>query len=264
MNEKLQYASMLEMPMTTCSVNFKPIKKKKVIKKKDLSPEAVKQEVLDKVNESAEKKEETSETAVVVKESLPQDKLTAKKEENKESAVVSKKEKKVFKPSFITIQLALVVLLVGVIAITNILNPNSGINVFMKSLFVKETQVSADNREFNEFEPVINFDDEITLLENGVLSMTGSGSVYSPCDGTVASVSKMEDGSYSLEISHSEKFSTLITGLTYAYMVKGEKVYANIPVGYMQDYNTTLCFLGADGAIITGYELLDGAVVWAV
>jgi hypothetical protein len=157
----------------------------------------------------------------------------------------------------------LVVLLVGVIAVTNILNPNSGINVFMKSLFPSE-QVVVDNREFNEFEPVINLSREATILENGVLSVSGAGSIYSPCDGTITAVTKMEDGSYSLEIAHSENFSTLITGLTYAYMMEGEKVYYNIPVGYMEDFNTTLCFLGADGAIITGYEIVDGAVIWAV
>ena len=154
-------------------------------------------------------------------------------------------------------------LLVGVIAVTNILNPNSGINVFMKSLFPSE-QVVVDNREFNEFEPVINLSREATILENGVLSVSGAGSIYSPCDGTITAVTKMEDGSYSLEIAHSENFSTLITGLTYAYMREGEKVYHNIPVGYMEDFNTTLCFLGADGAIITGYEIVDGAVIWAV
>lgn len=263
MNEKLQYASMLEIPVTTCSVNFKPIKKKRATKK-DLSPEAVKKELLDKVNEKADEKTKKEESVTIKKaESKIEEKKEVKKEE-KTSATVSKKEKTPFKFSVIGIELAVVVLLIGVIAFTNIFNPNSGINVFMKSLFTKEVQVSVDNREFNEFDPVIAMGDEVTIAENGVLTVGGSGSVYSPCDGTVASVSKMEDGTYSMEIAHSENFSTLISGLTFAYMLEGESVYYNIPVGYIEEQGVTMCFLGADGAIITGYEVIDGAVIWAV
>ncbi len=262
MNEKLQYASMLEIPVTTCSVNFKPIKKKKTVKK-DLSPEAVKKELLDKVNEKTTEKTKTEETATVKKaESKIEEKKEVKKEEK--TSTVSKKEKTPFKFSVIGIELAVVVLLIGVIALTNIFNPNSGINVFMKNLFSKEVEVSVDDREFNEFDPVIAMGSDITLSENGVLTVSGSGSVYSPCDGTVASVSKMEDGTYSMEIAHSENFSTLISGLTFAYMVEGESVYYNIPVGYIEEQGVTMCFLGADGAIITGYEVIDGAVIWAV
>jgi hypothetical protein len=258
MNEKLQYASMLEIPVTTCSVNFKPIKKKRTVKK-DLSPEAVKKELLDKVNEKATEKPKKEESVTIKK---AESKIEEKKEEK--TATVSKKEKTPFKFSVIGIELAVVVLLIGVIAVTNILNPNSGINVFMKSLFAKEIEVSVDNREFNEFDPVITMGSDITISENGVLTVGGSGSVYSPCDGTVASVSKMEDGTYSMEIAHSENFSTLISGLTFAYMVEGESVYYNIPVGYIEEQGVTMCFLGADGAIITGYEVIDGAVIWAV
>ena len=37
MNEKLQYASMLELPVSSSSITVKPIKKKKAKKRKDLS-----------------------------------------------------------------------------------------------------------------------------------------------------------------------------------------------------------------------------------
>ena len=263
MNEKLQYASMLEIPTTTCNVTIKPIKKKRAKKQKDVSPETVKQELLEKVNASSEQAEEemaTEQTSLI----LPQEEEVQPSQELVESAVVTKKMKKPFKLSIIGVQLAIVTLLIGVIALTNLLNANSGINVFMKSLFSPSTQLTIDEREFNEFTPVISFSEEQTLLENGVITISGEGSVYSPCNGKVLSVVKLDDGSYTVEIAHSENFSTRIGGLTFVYMLEGEEVYANIPVGYMGEFGVEMCFLGADGAIITGYEVVDGAVIWAV
>ncbi len=263
MNEKLQYASMLEIPESSCNVTVKPIKKKRV-KRKVVTPEQVKQELMDKVNAEANSApvEEQKSTSVESVSFPSTEKLEEK--EQKATATVNKKEKKTFKFSVISLQLAVVVLLIGVIALTNVLNDNSGINVFMRSLFSPTTPVAVDDREFNAFTPVIAFDEGVTLSESGVLTVSGEGSVYSPCDGVVSSVVASEDGSYTVEIAHSENFSTLISGLTYVYMMQGEKVYANIPVGYMSEFEASLCFLGANGAVITGYEIIDGAVVWAV
>ena len=54
MNEKLQYASMLEIPVNTCNVTYKPIKKRRLKRKKHPSSEEVKNELLKKVNAAAE------------------------------------------------------------------------------------------------------------------------------------------------------------------------------------------------------------------
>ena len=61
MNEKLQYATMLEIPVSTCNVTFKPIKKKNRKRKKEVNPEAVKQQLMNKIN--AEEQPTTQETA---------------------------------------------------------------------------------------------------------------------------------------------------------------------------------------------------------
>ncbi len=261
MNEKLQYASMLEIPTTSCHVTFKPMKKGKSKKKKDVSPETVKQELLDKVNSNAnegDSQTDLSETApLLLGDGIEETTQT-------ESVTINKKVKKPFKISVVGVQLAVVVLLIGVIALTNALNANSGINVFMRSLFSPTATPTVDEREFNEFAPVITMGEEVSLSESGVLTVIGEGSVYSPCDGVVSSVTALEDGSYTVEIAHSENFSTLISGLTFVYMMEGEDVYANIPVGYMSEIPASLCFLDADGAVITGYEIVDSAVVWAV
>ena len=55
MNEKLQYASMLEIPVSTCTVSVKEQKKKGLFKKKkQQNTESVKEELIEKVNEEVE------------------------------------------------------------------------------------------------------------------------------------------------------------------------------------------------------------------
>ena len=51
MNEKLQYASMLEIPVSTCNVSVKPAKKRLFSKKKKVNHEQVKEQLVKKVNQ---------------------------------------------------------------------------------------------------------------------------------------------------------------------------------------------------------------------
>ncbi len=258
MNEKLQYAQMLEIPDTTCNISLKPIKKKKVKRKKDLAPETVKQELLDKVNAETESTAETpavEETETSQLSNLP---------EVSQTATVRPKAKEKFKFSTVTIQLAVVIALIAVIAVTNLVNANSGINVFIKSLFSSTGTVAVDERDFNDFTPVLSFGESQITLNEGMATISGEGSVYAPCDGKVTEATLNENGLYSLTISHSQNFSTKIEGLKFCYSNVGDSVYANIPVGYLENENATMCFLGAEGALITGYEIIDNAVIWAV
>ena len=50
MNEKLQYASMLEIPVNTCNITLSPIKKRKFKRKKKEDAEVVKNKLIEKVN----------------------------------------------------------------------------------------------------------------------------------------------------------------------------------------------------------------------
>ena len=63
MNEKLQYATMLEIPVNTCNVTFQPTKKRKTRRKKDVNPEAVKQQLMNKINAEEQPLEEREEIA---------------------------------------------------------------------------------------------------------------------------------------------------------------------------------------------------------
>ena len=53
MNEKLEYAEMLEIPVNTCNITYKPSKNKN--KKKLVKLEEAKEKLLKKINNNVEK-----------------------------------------------------------------------------------------------------------------------------------------------------------------------------------------------------------------
>ena len=255
MNEKMQYASMLEMPVNTCSVTVKEVKRKGLRKKRDV--DSVKEQLINKVN--AEQEQLAEENGEVEEVLLEQNEIV------KSSAVVSKVEKK--KRSKLTIigaQFIIIGALVATIFLTNAFYPESGINVFMREVFGTGSQeVSVDERLYEQFAPVIALDDGASLsLENGVMNFSGKGSVYSPCDGTVGSITKQEDGTFSIEVFHSANFSTCIDGLEHLYVENGQQVFFNIPLGYSMDNGASMCFKGASGEVISNYQIIDDWVVW--
>ena len=277
MNEKLQYATMLEIPVSTCNVTFQQTKKKRTRTKKQQNPDAVKEKLLSKIN--AEKEE----IAPVQERMVEMAADTAVEERAEEQTYypapiddgqveikeeISKNKKwriKSFKVSVIGIQLAVIAVLVATIFLTNAFYADSGINMFMRQVFGADEQtVETDTRSYQEFLPVIALDDQMsTSLADGVINIAGAGSVYSPCDGKVSAVFKGEDGKYTVEISHSENFKTTLSGLDFAYSGLEEKVFANIPVGYVSGEGASMCFTTSDGTVISNYEIVDNSVVWA-
>lgn len=256
MNEKLQYASMLEIPVSTCNVTFKP-KKKRLFKQKNKSnPEEVKNELLEKVNSgvleetNAEVQEESETNASVQTVTV----TTGKK----------KREKGALKKAPSLIAIAVIGVLLAVIFLTNAFYP-SGINAFMNSVFGTGEQVaSTDERTFESFAPCITFTGGAYQIdENGNVNFSGKGSVYAGCDGEVVSISQDEYGKYIVEIAHSDNFTSVIKGLDYAYATMGDAVYGNIPVGYVSE-TVSMCFVGENGSVITDYQIVDNTVVWGV
>lgn len=285
MNEKLQYATMLEIPVSTCSVVSKPLKKKRVRRKKEVNPESVKQQLFSKINAESEspiveeKKffgQEEYEGALnelkVEEQEMESAQISTEvddiKQNDLESAKVysnGDKKRKRFKFSVIGVQFAVIGVLALTILLTSIINTDSGINTFFKSVFKSEPVQTIDERIYSDFAPVIAMNDDGTaLIENGVITLGGKGSIYAPCDGTVSNITLGEDGKYTIEITHSENFKSLISGIEYAYAGLEDSVYHNIPVGYVSEEGVTMCFTGADGSVISDYTIVDNAVVWAV
>ncbi len=266
MNEKLQYASMLEIPVSTCNITLQPLKKRRFRKKKKADTEAVKNKLIEKVNleVKTEKTEENIENLTEnVSEQIYEENLNFEEYQEETSVEPVKKEKKKFKFSIIGVQLTLIGVLVATIFLTNALYAESGINVFLRNVFGTEQASVIDERGHEEFTPVLGFNGSEISLADGIMSFAGSGSVYSPCDGKVTSVTVGEDGKYTVEITHSTNFKSILTGIDYAYADLEQKVYGNIPVGYIKE-SATMCFVNQTGAVISNYQIVDGSVVWAV
>ena len=265
MNEKLQYAEMLEIPVNTCNITYKPSKKRKA-REKRVDVDKVKAELVDKIN--------AEQGSVEPEEYQPTTSITPKvyedinEQSEKESITVNIQQvqpapkKRVGRLSVIGVQFCVIGLLLATIFLTNAIFTDSGLNTFFRSVFSTETQ-TVDERAYSDFAPVINLGNTPYALENGVITFSGAGSTYSPCDGTVLSVSLSENGKYTMEIAHSNNFKTLVSGLDLVYSKAGESVKANIPVGYVLGDNATICFYDGE-TVITDFTIDQNSVVWAV
>ncbi len=292
MNEKLQYAEMLEIPTSTCRISYKP-PKKKLFKKKSANLDEPKMELVKKINQEVESQEENSsaptemveENAVAVREetatsegeiieALDGEAVTeSERPLSTEDEIISQTEtvtikkeskKKPFKISLVGVQFVVIGILIATILVTNALMPNSGINTLIASVFGVEKTTEVDDRNYLEFTAGFPSQDMADVsLENGIMSISKSGAVYSPCDGVVSSLVKGTDGKYTMEIEHSQKFKTVLSGVDVVYASIGEKVYATVPVGYIGDGGASMCFYGEDGMVITGYTIGENALVWA-
>ena len=279
MNEKLTYATMLEIPVNTCNITFKHQKKRRAKRKgRKINPEVVKEELLAKINSETDYQEQTNafETQDTYTEQTPQFDMpylnTQQDMEETESVestaevhpAKKPKHKRKFALSVVGVQVAVVFMLVLTIFMTNAFYTDSGINVFLRSVFGNtQQQIEVDNRKFDEFAPVLAVGNNQVTVADGVMTFEGKGSVYSPCDGKVCSIVQGEDGKFTIEIAHSENFKSVLTGIDFAYAGLEDTVYSNIPVGYITS-GATMCFMGIDGTVISDYMIENGAVIWAV
>ena len=263
MNEKLQYATMLEIPVNTCTVRERVGRKSKR-KSKKVNSDEIKNKLITKINSQEEKKESNALVVAEQESSVQPTEEIALKEERRDITVsVVERKKKKFSFSVIGAQIAVIGVLIGAIFLTNAFYPDSGLNVFFREVFSSGQPSAVDNRTYKDFAPVLAVGGGLNL-DGGVITIGSEGSVYSPCDGKVVSVTVSEDGKYSLEIAHGKNFSTTLSGLDYAYCTLGDEVYYNIPVGYTEAGGAKMCFLSGEGAVISDYTIDGNSVIWAV
>lgn len=266
MNEKLQYASMLEIPVSTCNISSVKPKRKRFIRTKKVNDEQIKEQLLKKINE-----EETAVEPILVnieqqvdgQEQVEENLAQIEQVQSTANVYASKPKKRKISVNIVGVQLAIIGILVATIFLTNAIYADSGINVFLRGVFGVES-TSADTREFDDFTPVIAMGNNYNLnVEKGVITFAGEGSVYSACDGVATSVVKGDDGKYTLEITHSPNFKSVIAGVERVYVKTGDSVKAKIPVGYLEPDGATMCFMNSDGVIIEDYQIENDTVVWA-
>ena len=274
MNEKLQYASMLDMPVSTCSVSTLP-KKKKFRKKKRVNDELIKAELLEKVNSQqdlAEMGGSVQQTSLVAQnngleiargeQGLLEHEMILEQNTSNVFASSQKHKKSPFRITVVGVQLVIIGLLVATILLTNALYENSGINVFLRGVFGTESAV-VDTREYSEFSPVISMGDNKGIdISEGMITFAGEGSVYAPCDGIVSKITETQSGRYDIEIEHSQNFKSIISNVERVYVKEGDAVYKNIPVGYLEADGASICFTNSEGELLEGYQMVGNTVVW--
>lgn len=245
MNQELDYAEMLEIPVSTVTV----VKKKSFFKRRQKpaqpAEEELKELVVDSVNERVGAytyAEDVSDPPAVEK--------SAKSEKGSGSKIV-------------LVELVAVCVLAVAIFLTNFFMPTSAINTFIGSLASaggkKEEAVYTDFK----LSPIVSAlsDAEVSVSESGVLSFTAKSSVYPVCEGTVGSVTESE-GLYTVQINHTSTFKSVITGLSDVYVTAGAAVKGNLPFAY-SDGETQVNVSMYDGETLLNCYSLSGVVpVW--
>ena len=168
---------------------------------------------------------------------------------------------------FLTVEFALACALCGTIFLTNVFVPQSAINTFFRSLMPAAAE-KADTRVYSDFTltSIVSelSDAEITVSPTGVLTFTDECCVYPPVDGKVASVLKNSDGTYDVKISHTDSFYGVIGGLDYVYYQTGDKVYANVPVGYSKGETAVRVMMYSGDELLNCYTVdSENCLTWA-
>ncbi len=254
MNEELDYAEMLEIPVSTVNV----VKKKSIFKHRPFfAPKEQQQEapaasdelkdlVVDSVNERV--------GAYTYTEDLSE----PQKPEKKSKFFGKDKGSKI-----ILTELIAVCVLAFAIFLTNIFMPTSAINTFLGTLTGNNKAEPEPTYNEIKLSSVVSdtSDAIVNVSESGVLSFTAKGSVYPVCAGKVASVTKNED-TFTVEIAHTSTFTSVITGLTDVYSAKGTSVQGNIPFAYSDGENEVRVSMYDNGTLLNCYTLSGVVPVW--
>jgi hypothetical protein len=294
MHEEIEYAEMLEIPVSTVNVIRKKSRRKKASRFTENEP-SLKDSVINQVNNHVEDAPETvSVDAEVFAEGansegfvdfdpIPdridtvrlfadeQERKAAFEEEysfdykeNEGGRYALKEETRAQKAARITLgtEFALACALCGAIFLTNVFMPNSAVNTFFRAVNNSDATVATtDNRSYSDFElsPVISelSDAELSLSAAGILSFTDACCVYPAADGKVSEISKSADGTYTLKISHSDSFTGVIGGLDDVYYDVGDRVKCNVPVGYSKGEAEVQVTMYSGGVLLNCFQITE-------
>ena len=273
MNEEIEYAEMLEIPVSTVSV----VKKKSRKSKKNT---ALKEKVISKVNETAELAPVQTEEPAAIEETAAAEELVlpmqlpVEKEEPRSllarykafaysgeegnERVPASTERLIF-----GIEVAAACALCLGIFLTNVLLPTSAINTFFRSL--TERGAEADARTYADFtlSAVAPKGTALTLSEEGVLSFTEKCCVYPAANGEVVEIAQNADGSFTVTVAHSPAFTAVTSGLDYVPYGKGDQVKSNVPLGYSDGEGEVQVVLYDEGEPLNCFSISEeGIPVW--
>lgn len=242
MNEELSYAEMLEIPVETVTVNRKEKKRR-----------GREEDIADRVVESVNDRVESRDPAYT--ESTPIER----------APTLTRKDK--IARRVLWGEFAAVCALCAVIFLTNIFVTNSAINTFVRDLWNGSETEAADTRTYEDFtlSPVVNeyTDVELAVSDTGVMSFTAACSVYAPCAGEVSAVNGDAENGYTIELRHSDSFSTVMSGLTNVYFAVGEDVKSNVPLAYTDGTHPVRVTFYEDGTLLNCYTVSEDGLAWS-
>lgn len=289
MNEEIEYAQMLEIPVSTINL----VKKKKRVKK---SKSDLKDDLIARVNERMQYV--SPETAAQATEPLMQEQAPAQTEQaatlasenmqkppvfvlpeddaprgdetftialENEPKTAKKRPFKLTGEHVLTAEFAAACVLCGGIFLTNVFMPNSAINTFFRSF--SGGQSAAVEKNYYEFDMQSVLGEitqgEIELSPTGVLTVKAKGCIYPALDGNVTSVTEVDGGAWEMRVGYTDEFYGVISGLDEVYYQAGDKVRSNIPVGYSDGDGAITVSLYSGGALLNCFTLDEnGCPVW--
>ncbi len=242
MDQQLEYAQMLEVPVSTVSV----VKKKPFFKKKTREEDDLKEQVVDSVNER------------LGEGAFPEDLTVPPKPPAKSAFAATLADRS---GRVLVAEIAAACLLAVGIFLTNVFMPASAINTFIRSI-TDPAPAEAAYTDFDLFPVVSDLSDaEVSVSDAGVITFTADCAVYPVAEGEVAAVTERENG-YSVEIAHTSSFRSVINGLTQVYCAAGDAVAGNVPVGYSDGSAEITVSMYDAGELINGYTLSGALPVW--
>lgn len=159
----------------------------------------------------------------------------------------------------ITAQIAAVFLLVIAIILTNVFWENSGMNTLFKSVF-GVTQKQTDNRVYSDFSLNLPVKGEGLTYTEGVINVTGETFIYPVCEGKISKIEKSADGKYTVTVSHSDTFKSVIEGADFVCFEVGEKVNSRVPLCHTQKGASIYLYDGS--SLLTEYAAKEDSIVW--
>ncbi len=272
MNEEIEYAEMLEIPVSTVNL----VKKRRRKKKEEPLSDSVVQTVNDRLEEETlppveptieeggalrmdAAEEEKIDTVRLYSTNDTPDPYPYDFNLNEGGTYATKPlpSKKV--RLALGIEFGVACALCGAIFLTNVFMQGSAINTFFRAMNTP-TEV-ATVKPYTEFvlSPVVSelSDAKLTLSEHGVLTFQDECCVYPSANGRVSEVIRQDNGLYTLKISHTDAFTGVIEGLDVVYYSVGEEVKANVPVGFSKGEEVVQVTMYNDGELLNCFELTE-------
>lgn len=262
MNEEIEYAEMLEIPVSTVNV----IRKNKKGKRAETN-DSLKEKTISLVNESASFNPESAsaEYSDLFKENINEANAYPFNFDDSAPFTPSHFRKDKIQSIILKAEFGVACALCMGIFLTNVWMPKSAINTFFRSLVPEKETV--DERDYTDFtlSSVLGASSEaqMTLSPTGILTFTQEGCVYPTADGTVSEVTQDENGKFIVKIAHTDSFSGIIDGLDYVYYAVGQTVKHNVPVGYSNGENEVQVTMYSDGNLLNCFAVTeDNALEW--